>query len=399
MDPHFLSPGQVLPDWLPDRFRLYFAHILDGRSLRALARDRGLHASTVLRQVRRCEMSRDDPLLDRALARLAESCQSAPPAAASADRRALPMTPASGRLQITPAPGPLALAAGESAETLRILRRLAEPGALLAFAADMEKAAVLRDAGGGRSTRTAVLARELAESLCLRDWIACCKAGRISTYRITPAGRAALRRLSASASGSAQSGSAQSGAGQSGVAGPGFAEAAAGFSTPVMAGFSAGTGARALPGETPVAVLGRRREKNGSYFLTAELVSAAERLREDFELAQIGAAAAQDWQGFLAGAASGLTTDPAPSGAGCPGAGPAEAPERARARLAGALRELGPGLGDIALRVCCWLEGVESAEQSMGWAARSGKIVLRIALIRLRRHYDTTCGRGGPMIG
>ena len=35
----------------------------------------------------------------------------------------------------------------------------------------------------------------------------------------------------------------------------------------------------------------------------------------------------------------------------------------------------------------------------MGWAARSGKIVLRIALIRLRRHYDDTYGRAGPLIG
>ena len=46
--------------------------------------------------------------------------------------------------------------------------------------------------------------------------------------------------------------------------------------------------------------------------------------------------------------------------------------------VAAALRDLGPGLGDVALRVCCFLEGIEAAEQRMGWAARSGKIVLRI---------------------
>ena len=47
-----------------------------------------------------------------------------------------------------------------------------------------------------------------------------------------------------------------------------------------------------------------------------------------------------------------------------------------------------PGLGDVALRCCCRLEGLEAVEQTMGWSARSGKIVLRIALQRLARHYD-----------
>ena len=35
----------------------------------------------------------------------------------------------------------------------------------------------------------------------------------------------------------------------------------------------------------------------------------------------------------------------------------------------------------------------------MGWSARSGKIALRIALQRLKRHYAETQGRFGPMIG
>ena len=41
-------------------------------------------------------------------------------------------------------------------EARRVLRRLAEPGAVLAFARDMDKAAVLREFPDGRTARTAV---------------------------------------------------------------------------------------------------------------------------------------------------------------------------------------------------------------------------------------------------
>ncbi len=69
-----------------------------------------------------------------------------------------------------------------------------------------------------------------------------------------------------------------------------------------------------------------------------------------------------------------------------------------RAPVAAALRELGPGLGDVALKCCCYLEGLEVTEKTLGWSARSGKIVLRIALQRLKRHYEQTFGPGGGQI-
>ena len=52
------------------------------------------------------------------------------------------------------------------------------------------------------------------------------------------------------------------------------------------------------------------------------------------------------------------------------------------------------------MRCCCCLEGLEAAEKRLGWSARSGKIVLRIALMRLHQHYERTLGSAaGGMIG
>jgi len=142
--------------------------------------------------------------------------------------------------------------------------------------------------------------------------------------------------------------------------------------------------------ESPLAALARRKDKNGKPFLTDDLVAAGERLREDFELAQMGPRVAQNWERFLTGGTrGGFSND---SGVG-------DGPTGARDRVSEALRDLGPGLGDVVLRCCCYLEGMETAERRMGWSARSGKIVLRIALQRLKQHYDEKYGPHGPMIG
>ena len=70
----------------------------------------------------------------------------------------------------------------------------------------------------------------------------------------------------------------------------------------------------------------------------------------------------------------------------------------ARERVSAALAALGPGLGDVVLECCCRMQGLETAEKKLGWSARSGKIVLRIALQRLRQHYDGL-NDGGGLIG
>lgn len=372
---------------LPKALLVYLDHTAAGLSLRALARRNGCHASKIMRQVRRYENRRDDPLFDEALAALSRAGDAPPPPYDVSECTRKDRPPMSAPIRHTAPLRPAALAADEALiarEGRRVLRRLAETGAVLAVAADMEKAAVLRTFPDGRSLRTAVVDREVAQGFVLRDWITCRKPGRVASYELTAAGRAALKRMVDEDERAA-------------AGGGGLAEAAMPFADQHRDWGSrmveTADGPRRLRynlAESPVAGLGRRRDKEGKPFLEPELVQAGERLREDFELAQMGARTAQNWDRFLTGSDRvGFRPD----------AGLAEGPARARDRVAAALRDLGPGLGDVALRVCCFLEGIETAERRMGWAARSGKIVLRIALMRLRRHYDETYGRSGPLIG
>ncbi len=362
--------GSALPAWLPEAVRLYLDHTEDGLSLRALARREGCAASTVMRQVRRYENRRDDPLVDAALAALGR---------AHATRSTFPPEQENPGMSAPMRPDTLVMDDATIArEARRILRRLAEPGALLAIAPDMEKAVVLRQLPDGQTARTGVVERAVAQAFALKDWIVCRKPGRVSSYEITGPGRAALKRLM-------------------GAEVPGLAEAPSPFAGQhrdwAERDVAEADGPRRVRynlAESPVALLGRRRDKDGRLFLEADLVDAAERLREDFELAQMGPRVAQNWDRFLtAGDRGGFRGD----------GGMAEGPRAARDRVAGALRDLGPGLGDMVLRCCCFLEGLEAAEKRMGWSARSGKIVLRIALQRLKRHYDETYGRSGPLIG
>ena len=60
-------PVKSLPRWVPDTARRYLKHTETGLSIRVLARDAGCYASTVLRQIRKVESRRDDPLVDAAL--------------------------------------------------------------------------------------------------------------------------------------------------------------------------------------------------------------------------------------------------------------------------------------------------------------------------------------------
>ncbi|MEL6640890.1 MAG: DUF6456 domain-containing protein [Pseudomonadota bacterium] len=350
-----------LPQWVPLAARHYLAHTEDGLSIRALARATNSHPSTILRQVRRFEGRRDDPLIDAALKALAD--------------QAGPSKPKRGATE----PDTSLSQERIDQEAKRVLRRLCEPRAVLAVAREIDTAVVVREMDDGEALRTAQVDREIAQAMALKSWISCPdEEGRVRRYFITNAGRTALRRLTA-----ADENRAHGFGGHPDTPDPDldkweFPKEADGMRSR----------ARYYTTESPLIGLSRRRDKDGLPFLNAELVKAGESLREDFELAQIGGAAAKDCARLIAISVAQHTHDAVPPAA-----------LAARDRLAAALTELGPGLGDVALRCCCLLEGLEQTEKTLGWSARSGKIVLRIALQRLRLHYDETRGKFAPMIG
>lgn len=333
----------ALPDWVPRDAQLYLAHTEHGVSMRDLAQQVGCHASTVMRRIRKLESRRDDQLVDLALRRLGQQ--------SLAERGALCETQKERPIMsdFPKAACPDVVATLEE-QAVPVLKDLEAKGAVLAVAETMEKAVVVIETQGD-TERRAVVDRTLAEGLALQGWIHCDRPGRISRYRISEDGRAVLRRREAAQVN-------------------GFSEVGAAFTyeQPV----AQMRPAQVPGGETPLALLARRRDKSGRLFLDPALVRAGERLREDFELAQLSrldeGGNVSELQTMIAAKAHGSS--------------------EAKERMLAALQDLGPGLADVCLRCCCYLEGLETAEKRMGWSARSGKIVLRIALQRLKRYYE-----------
>lgn len=363
------------PDWVPEEVTRYVAHVEAGRSIRSIAREAGCHASTILRQVRRYETRRDDLLVDLALKRLGHAHKAGPHLNTPRGTHML----MSNLDMNTNSPERTLPDDTELKRTApRILRRLNEQGACLAIAKDMDTAVVVRDSVDGQALKTAKLDRKLAEAMALKNWISLASEGRVARYKINATGRVALKEFLADEE------DARVGMGESGNP---FSEQHRDWAKRnTGADTNTRRGIRYSTTESPMLALSRRRDKDGKPFLMPELVAAGERLREDFELAQLTAKPTQNWEDFLNGDGGTVTGD-------------GNGSDRARERVAKALSDLGPGLGDVVLRCCCFLEGMEAVERRMGWSARSGKIVLRIALMRLKGHYDANESNWSPMIG
>ncbi|MFV0475704.1 MAG: DUF6456 domain-containing protein, partial [Pikeienuella sp.] len=330
----------------------YLAHVGAGEPMRAIARAQGRPASSVLRAVRRIEALRDDPLIERALATL----EAEAPPTQSLEREEPQMTK-SANMPTT-------------AERVA-LERLAEPEAFMLVAKGAEKAGVFSARNGFRKPLSlapiAAATRFLAQ-----DWVKCAsRSEKSARYVMTEVGRAMLRRLEHETRPRAATGFAEA---PSPFASQHQLRGARRYANPATGEIET---MQINTGESPLGWLSRRRDANGARLLSAEEVEAGERLREDFERAEIGPKLGQDWRRLLA---------PVDRASG-PGRSPSEGPLFARERFHKAVEALGPGLSDAAIRICCFHEGLEATERRMGWSARSGKVVLKLALQRLVDHY------------
>jgi len=104
----------------------------------------------------------------------------------------------------------------------------------------------------------------------------------------------------------------------------------------------------------------------------AEL-AAGERLRLDWEMAQLAPSVTMRWDVVRGGGQRGLN--------------PTERQMAARECFTQAIAAAGPGLSDILWRVVCAGETLPDAERALAWPVRSGKLVLRFALVRVAGFY------------
>jgi hypothetical protein len=219
-------------------------------------------------------------------------------------------------------------------EARRVLRKLAAPRAAL-FARGTQFLV-------GRPSSRIGVAVEIVQEFSRMGWIAPDGTGR---HVIAPAGLDFLARQGAD----------------------GFAA-----QHREMAAGAAEDGARVAVhvGESPLARLKHRGLIDGVQF------AAGEKLRRDFTLGQLTPRMGVNWDAPVVSGSRG-------GGEG----GIGDIAMAARQRFNKALGAAGPALSDLLFDVCCHLASLEQVEDARGWARRSARVVLKIALDRLAAHY------------
>ena len=121
--------------------------------------------------------------------------------------------------------------------------------------------------------------------------------------------------------------------------------------------------------ESPIAWLHARGH------LEDRLFDAGEALRRDYEYAQLAPSVTMRWDPVRV------------KGGPDKGLSPTERQIAAKDRFDRAMAQAGRGLEDVLWRVVCAGEGLPQAEKTLGWPARSGKLVLKLALDRIADFY------------
>lgn len=136
--------------------------------------------------------------------------------------------------------------------------------------------------------------------------------------------------------------------------------------------------------ESPLWWLRSRKDKSGYALISDLQFAAGERLRQDWEMAQLGPRICMSW------------SDAPPDRGGRAAPSAPDLPPgalRAKERVSAALDHCGLGLGDILVRVCCQQEGLTEAEHALKWPRRSGKLILTFGLEKLVDFYGLRAGR------
>lgn len=129
--------------------------------------------------------------------------------------------------------------------------------------------------------------------------------------------------------------------------------------------------------ESPLLWMYRRKSASGESLIGAAEFAAGERLRSDLTFAGIMPRVTMDWSNAARVDTSSIRERLNPS----------EAAIASRQRVDAALRAVGPDLSGLLVDLCGFGKGLELIERERCWPARSAKIVVKLALASLARHY------------
>ncbi len=131
--------------------------------------------------------------------------------------------------------------------------------------------------------------------------------------------------------------------------------------------------------ESPIGRLYVKKDKNGNRLISKRQMQAAELLRQDYEYSHGQPQLTARYDSVpISGAAKGSATQELMI----------DFSQDCHRRYQQAITFVGKGLSDVLIRVCCHLDGVVMVEKALNWPARSGKLVLKLALDRLVDFYE-----------